>query len=403
MITLLVDTEVFAPNSLGRRCLAVCGGQVVWMGKEELRLPGDLVDERIDLGGRRLIPGLIDCHAHPTGGGGEAGPATRVPPLPISQFTRGGTTTVIGLLGTDDLVHTPGELVATCRGLEAEGLNAWCWTGGYHVPPATLTGSVRGDLVHVDRILGVGELALSDHRSSQPTLEQFLHVAAECHVGGLMSGKAGVLHLHLGDGERGLAMVHAALEGSELPARIFHPTHVNRRKALFDEALELVERGCTIDLTAFPVGPGEDAWSASAALRRYFDAGLPADRVTVSSDGGGCLPEFDADGRVTRMAVGRPAALGESLAELLHDGLDLEQVLPAYTANPAKLLRLAGKGRIGVGADADLVVLDADGLARDVMVRGRWHLRGGESCVLGSFETGASAAAAARPQRETRQ
>jgi beta-aspartyl-dipeptidase (metallo-type) len=301
-------------------------------------------------------------------------------------MTTGGVTTAIGVLGTDDAIRSPAELVAVARGLNAEGLTAYCMTGGYHVPPVTVTGSVRRDLVLIDLILGVGEVAISDHRSSQPTVDELLRVAADAHVGGLMSGKAGVLHLHVGDGERGLQPVRDALERSEIPAAVFHPTHVNRRRALFDEALALAERGCTVDITAFPVAEDEDGWSAVEALTRYLSAGLPPARVTVSSDGGGCLPLFDRDGRVVAMDVGRPSSVIETLGALLACGQPLERVLPAFTSNPARLLRLPRKGHLAVGADADLVVLDDRGGAADVMARGRWHVRGGRSVIRGTFE-----------------
>jgi len=188
------------------------------------------------------------------------------------------------------------------------------------VPPQTLTGSVRGDLVFIEALIGIGEVAISDHRSSQPTLDELMRLASDAHVAGLMTGKAGVLHLHLGDGLRGLDLVRQALEKSELPPRVFHPTHVNRRKGLFDEALALTAHGCTIDLTAFPVEEGEDAWSAADALLRYLDSDAPAERITVSSDAGGCLPTFDADGHVCRMGVGESGALLETLNEVVARG-----------------------------------------------------------------------------------
>jgi beta-aspartyl-dipeptidase (metallo-type) len=245
---------------------------------------------------------------------------------------------------------------------------------------------VRRDLVLIDLILGVGEVAISDHRSSQPTLDELLRVAADAHVGGLMSGKAGVLHLHVGDGARGLQPVRDALDRTEIPPSVFHPTHVNRRRALFDEALALAERGCTVDITSFPVAEDEDAWTAVAALTRYLAAGLPPARVTVSSDGGGCLPVFDRDGRVVEMDVGSPSSLLETLARLVACGQPLERVLPAFTMNPAHLLRLPRKGHLRVGADADLVVLDDRGGPTDVMARGRWQVRTGRPAIRGTFE-----------------
>jgi beta-aspartyl-dipeptidase (metallo-type) len=161
---------------------------------------------------------------------------------------------------------------------------------------------------------------------------------------------------------------------------------VNRRKALFEEAMELAKTGCVIDITAFPVEEGEDAWSAPEALTRYLESGLPPARVTISSDGGGCLPVFDADGRVTQMDVGRPSAMADTLKTLLDCGQPLERVLPAFTTNPASVLLLAQKGHLTTGADADLVVLDADGGVMDVMARGRWHVLEGRSVIRGTFE-----------------
>jgi beta-aspartyl-dipeptidase (metallo-type) len=385
-VKLLINASVFAPEPIGRQHVLVGGGQILWMGPERPTLPPALNVEETDLGGRRLVPGFIDGHAHLTGGGGESGFASRVPPVALSHFTRAGVTSVVGVLGTDDTTRNTQSLLACARGLREEGLSAYCHTGGYHIPPVTLTGSVRGDIVNLGPVIGIGEVAISDHRSSQPTLEEILRLASEAHVAGLMTGKAGILHLHLGDGERGLELVREALERSEIPARVFNPTHINRRKTLFAESCALAKRGCFVDLTAFDVEDGEDAWSAADGLRRYLNGGFPADRITVSSDGGGCLPHFDDDGVIVRSDVGQPAAIAATLRELLADDMALERALPAFTSNAATLLRLHRKGRIASGMDADLVVLDEDHRVRDVMVQGRWHVRAGVAVRRGQFE-----------------
>ena len=389
-LTLIRNASVFAPEALGLRQLLVGGGKILWIGDADAPAPVVPGLDVVDLGGRGLIPGLIDGHAHVTGGGGEGGFATRVPPVPLSRFTSAGVTTVIGVLGTDDLARTPGELLASVHALREQGLGAFAWCGGYHLPPVTLTGSVRGDIVFLDPVIGVGELAISDHRSSQPTFDEFVRVASEAHVAGLMTGKAGVLHLHLGDGVRGLQLVRRALDETELPPSVFHPTHINRRKALFEEALALAKRGCTVDITAFPVGEGEDAWSAAEAWERYHAAGAPAERLTISSDAGGCLPTFDHDGRLCRMDVGSAHALLDTIRALLARGHALDAVLPAFTRNIARHLRLAGKGEIMIGADADLVARDADGRVADVMAQGVWHVRDGETLRRGMFEADAA-------------
>lgn len=386
MLHLIVNARVFAPEDLGVRHVLAGGGHILEVSEERPELPASLASV-VDLEGRRLLPGFIDGHAHVTGGGGESGFRTRVPPVSLGRFTTCGVTSVVGVLGTDDTARTTRELVAHTKALREEGIGAWCHTGGYHVPPVTLTGSVRDDIVFVDPIIGIGELALSDHRSSQPTLDELLRIAADAHVAGMIAGKAGIVHLHLGDGDRGLDLVRRALAGTEMPARVFNPTHVNRRKALFDEAVELARRGCTVDITAFPVEEGEDAWAAEDALTRYLDAGAPAEKVTISSDGGGCLPVFNEQGEMLHMDVGKPSALAATLASLLAAGVPLERVLPALTSNVADILRLTQRGRIRVGGVADLVVIDENHGITDVMAGGVWHVRDGCQQVMGQFES----------------
>jgi len=385
LLKLLTNAQVFAPEDLGLRHVLIGGGRIIAISGNKAELSVAPATE-FDLEGRRLIPGFIDGHAHVTGGGGESGFKTRVPPVPLGQFTRAGVTSVVGVLGTDDTTRDTRSLLAQTRALREEGIGAWCHTGGYHVPPVTLTGSVRDDIVYLDPVIGVGELALSDHRSSQPTRDELLRIASDAHVAGMISGKAGIVHLHLGDGERGLDLVRQALQLSELPARVFNPTHINRRKALFDEAIELAGNGSTVDITAFPVAEEEDAWPADVALLKYLESGAPADRVTISSDGGGCLPVFNEQGEVLHMDIGRPASLIETLRTLLGNGVALEQVLPAFTSNVADILRLHDRGRIRLGDAADLIVLDDENEISDVMIAGIWHVQAGAQQVFGQFE-----------------
>jgi beta-aspartyl-dipeptidase (metallo-type) len=386
MLVLLRNCSVYAPQRLGRTHVLIAGDRVMWVGADLGSMPTGLPIEEIDVAGATVVPGLVDGHAHLTGGGGEAGPHSKVPAPPLSRYTTAGVTSAVGVLGTDDTTRSTGELVTAANGLVAEGLSAWCHTGGYHVPPVTLTGSVRGDITFVDRIIGVGEIAIADHRSSQPSVAELLRLASEAHVGGLLTGKAGVLHLHVGDGVRGLSQVREMLDTSELPPRVFNPTHVNRRKALFDEAVALATAGCVVDITAFEVTPEEDAWSAPDALERYWASGAPPAHVTVSSDGGGCLPTFDSEGRVVAMSVGDAGFLWATIRALVARGHALDTILPAFTSNPATLLRLRGKGQIAEGFDADLLVLDDLGNIRDVMCRGVWHVRGGRAVRHGTFE-----------------
>lgn len=386
MFELITNASVYAPEPLGIRQVLVCAGRIVYIG-EQVPALDDALDVAVsDLDGARLLPGFIDAHTHLTGGGGEAGPSTRVPPLALSQITRAGVTSVVGLLGTDDLTRTPQNLVSQVMGLREEGLSAWCYTGGYHVPVITLTGSVRSDIVNLEPVIGVGEVAISDHRSSQPSRDEILRLASEAHVAGLMTGKAGIVHFHLGDGERGLSMIRECLEISEIPPRVFNPTHVNRNKPLFEEACALSGFGCHVDLTAFPSESSDPGWSAEEAIQRYFDQGYDRSKLTVSSDGGGCLPHFDAHGQLLKMGFASCQAMADCFKNLLDSGLPPETAIPLMSGNVASLLKLPRKGRVATGCDADLLVLDRSNRIDSVMARGAWHVKHGRQLKSGLFE-----------------
>jgi beta-aspartyl-dipeptidase (metallo-type) len=387
MFELITNAKLFSPAAIGIRHLLVCAGKIAYIGETIPNLDDALDVNVTDLDGARVGPGLIDAHTHLTGGGGEAGPSTRVPPLALSQITSAGVTSVVGLLGTDDLTRSTQNLLSQVMGLREEGLSAWCYTGGYHVPPMTLTGSVRSDIVNLEPVIGVGEVAISDHRSSQPTLDEILRLASEAHVAGLMTGKAGIVHFHLGDGGRGLQLIRRSLETSEIPPRVFNPTHVNRNKALFEEACDLSGLGCNVDLTAFPQETGDQGWSAEDAVERYLDKGCDIDRLTISSDGGGCLPHFDEQGELLKMGFASCAAMADCVKALLDRGLPEQTVLPLMTSNVARLLKLAKKGRIEPGCDADLIVLDAANRIDSVMAGGIWQVKNNKQLVSGLFES----------------
>lgn len=390
MITLLKNVNIFSPQPLGLKDVLVAGGKIAAIidGNDKAQdvSPQSWNVDIVDFAGASLAPGFIDSHTHITGGGGEVGFATQVVPVPLSQFTNVGVTTVVGLLGTDDTTRSAGNLLARVYGLREEGLSAYCWTGGYHYPLTTLTGRAKSDIVYLEPVIGIGEFAISDHRSSQPTYQEVIGLAAEAHVAGLMTGKAGVVHFHLGDGERRLELIDRAIAETEIPARVFHPAHVNRNKDLFEESCKLLSRGGYIDITAFPKGAAEPGLEALEAIQTALERNLPLERMTMSTDSGGCLPSFDRQGKLLHMDFGSSRTLLETLQAALKAGLKLETVLPLFTSNVARLLRLKTKGKITPGHDADLVVLNEQYEITDVMAKGKWHKRNGKSVIVGTFE-----------------
>lgn len=299
-------------------------------------------------------------------------------------------TTVVGCLGTDGVTRSLPNLLAKVRGLEEEGITAFMYSGYYAVPIRTLTGSVERDLLLIDKVIGVGELALSDHRSTQPTFDEFTRIAAEARRGGILSGKAGVVNVHMGDGRRGLSMLRRIIEETEIPPTQFVPTHINRNPTLFEEGIAHAKAGGLVDFTTstVPAFLTEGEVKCSAALGRMIEAGVDVSQITFTSDGQGSLPAFDAQGRLQRLQVGRVTSLFAEVRDaVFNERVPLEIALQPVTVNPARILKLRGKGVLAAGADADITLLDPKTLEiRGVLARGRWLMRDGDVLVKGTFE-----------------
>ena len=385
---LLKNADVHAPAPMGRADILVAGGRILRI-EPAIQLPSRYVEE-VDASGLIAVPGFIDGHVHMTGGGGEGGYATRTPELLLSDAIRGGVTTVVGCLGTDGVTRTMAGLLAKAKALEEEGLSTFIYTGHYAVPVQTLTGSIERDLMLIDKVIGVGEVALSDHRSSQPTIDEFARLASEARRGGILSGKAGVVNVHMGDGRRGLSMLRRLIEETEIPATQFLPTHIGRNPALFEEGVAHAKAGGLVDFTTstVPAFLEEGEVKCSTGFRRMLDAGVDAANVTFTSDGQGSLPDFDEHGRLRRLEIGRVTSLFAEVRDAVRDeGVPLATALQVVTANPARILKLRGKGALAAGADADIVLLHASSLEIDgVIAKGRWLMKERVPLACGTFE-----------------
>ena len=385
---LIRNADIYDPAPSGRADLLIAGGRIIRI-QPDLPLPGPYC-EAVDAAGLIAAPGLIDGHVHVTGGGGEGGYATRTPELGLSDAIRGGVTTVVGCLGTDGVTRSLAALLAKTRALDEEGISAFMWTGHYAVPVRTLAGSIERDLLFIDRVIGVGEVALSDHRSTQPTFDEFARLSAEARRGGILSGKAGVVNVHMGDGRRGLALLRRIVEETEIPVWQFLPTHINRNPMLFEEGIAWAKAGGFVDLTTstVPAFLEEGEVKAAPALRRMLEAGVDASHITFTSDGQGSLPDFDAQGRLRRLEIGRVTSLFSEVRDaVLAEGVPLDTALQVVTSNPARILKLKGRGRLAAGAEADILLLDPATLTiRGVVAKGRWLMREGHVVASGTFE-----------------
>jgi len=387
MFTLIQHAHVFAPQDLGI-CDVLIADRKIAMIAPRLDITG-LDMEIIDLGGARLVPGFIDNHVHITGGGGEGGFATRTPELQLSAVTSCGVTTVCGLLGTDGVTRSLPNLLAKARGLEAEGITAYIYSGAYQVPAPTFTGSLRSDLMIIDKVIGAGEIALSDHRSAQPTWQEYVDIVAQVRVGGMLAGKAGIVDFHTGDGTRHLDYLRKIVTDTELPYANMLPTHINRNAHLFEDAIDYAQGGGFVDVTSGvnPQNSAADAVQPSVAIRRLLDAGVALSHILMSSDGNGSVPLFDDAGNNIGVGVADQASLLTEMRDAVtNEGVDFSAALSIITKNVADLYRFPHKGEIEVGRDADLVALTDDYEVAHVWANGRHMVKNGAPIVFGTFE-----------------
>lgn len=380
MALLIKNARVFAPNDLGRQNVLMVGEQIAAIGPD---LTCDLPDlETIDASGRILTPGFFDQHIHVTGGGGEGGPATRTPELVLSELIRSGTTSVVGVSGTDFTTRSVPNLLAKVRALKTEGVSAWMYTSNYRYPATTLTDSVANDLFFVPEVLGV-KIALGDHRSSFPTTQQVLALLADIRVGGMIAGKTGFLHIHLGNIPGAFAMFDEIIARG-FPVRHIRPTHCGRIRHVFDAAVEFALKGGHIDITT---GASCCFDNASLAVLAALEAGVDPKLITLSTDGHGSVPRFNEKGEMAGLGVGGVEGNLLAFKRLVGDyGMAIEKALPFVTSNVASALGLADQGVVAKGACGNACLFTEDFRLTDVVARGRVMMREGEVVVKGTFE-----------------
>lgn len=360
IFTLIEHGELFAPEPRGKGAILVAGGSIVRVGSVDaaaLRGCG-LACDVIDASGCVVMPGLVDPHQHLLGAGGEQGFASRLPEVTAAELVAAGITTAVGCLGTDTVTRDLRGLLGKVRQLEAQGLSAYLYTGGFQVPPPTLTGSVLSDMVLIDKVLGVGEIAISDARSSQPSVAELARLVSDAWVGGTLSGKAGVTHFHVGPSQGRLKPLHALLDQHDAVPAALYATHIHRSAKLLEDAAALALRGAYVDIDT--IDEDLPQW-----LELYRQTGGPLGRLTASSD--------------AHTQGGSPAKLYGQLVACCRDhGLPLPEVLPLFTSNPATALKLERKGRLAEQADADILIARQDSLELvHVLARGKRVLRDG--------------------------
>ena len=378
MFKIIKNANVFAPQPLGKKDILLCFDKIVAIedSLDGIQLPGEV--EILDVENSRVTPGFFDQHVHLTGGGGEGGPATRVPPIMPSQLLRAGITTVCGVMGTEGTTKFPEELYAKVMGLRQEGLTAYMHTGSYQYPTRTITGSPRKDIITIEPVLGV-KITLADHRCSFPNDDEMLKLVADVRMGGMLSGKKGVLHVHLGD-YGGAYEQFERLIARGLARHHFSPTHTGREPKLFEQAIEFAKKGGVIDITS----GGGNYYPFVECVQRALKAGVDRSRITMSSDGNGSMPKFE-NGIMVAIVAAPVNANHMMLKEMVANGIDFETALMMTTSNVADSLGVK-EARLQPGMTANLCVLK-DSLDIDtVIARGVTWIQNGKSIKLANFE-----------------
>lgn len=387
---LINGSDVFAPSPIGKKDILVLENRIArvddHINATSLEAAGFSVN-RINGGNRIAVPGFIDQHVHFNGAGGEGGPVYRTPPLQLSSLLEAGITTAVGLLGTDGSARSLRELLMKARALEQEGITTAIYTGSYQIPGPVITSDVMSDLIIVDKVIGI-KIAYSDHRSSHVSIQKLQEIVSQARVGGILSGKAGIAMVHIGEGPSRLVPLLEVVENTDIPIEQFAPTHLNRSNQVLEESVEFGRRGGYVDISA---GVSKrygfsDAVDPAEAVSWLLDEGIPVEHITMSSDGNGVMTVQDPVTGGKNPLLAPVGAMLEEFGAMIKRGIAIEKAVRVVSTNVADHLLFTNKGRIAEGKDADLLLLD-ESLSIDTLIaRGRICIEKGQLKKKGMFE-----------------
>ena len=377
---LIKNTNLYSPKSLGKKDILISNGKIVAIDDEIVN--HSVFSEVWDAKGAITTPGFIDQHIHVIGAGGKHGFASMTPQLHLGDLINCGTTTVVGLLGTDGSTRSIKTLFSKTQALNQEGITAYMYTGYYGLDKVYLMNSLQEDMIYIDSVIGC-KIAISDIRSSYPSALELLRLLRNVRVGGMLSGKKGILHLHLGDLSSKMDLLFEIIENYEFPIEHISPTHVGRTKDLFDQAITFAKMGGMIDITTGASKYTDPYKSVLYAL----DNNVSIDNMTFSSDGNAGLDKLDKNNNLVGF---KSAPFDKNFEEVINlhklGGIPIEDALKLITSNPAKNLGLKNKGQVKVNSDADLCFLNSDLELNTVIANGKFMMQEGALVVKGSFE-----------------
>jgi len=380
MLKLIKNTDLYSPDAKGQQDILIADNKIVAIEDDLSRFENDAVVWNAE--GKITTPGLIDQHIHVIGAGGKDGFASMTPEVTLSELIACGTTTICSLLGTDGTARNIKSLYAKVKALDQEGISGYMFSGYYGMDTVTITDSIQGDMIFIDKVLGI-KIAISDIRSSYPTTRDLVRKLRDIRVGGMIGNKKGILHIHLGNLPSKMDLLFELVNDFHFPIEHISPTHVGRTKELFEQAIEFAKLGGMIDITTGASKYTDPYKSVLYALGK----GVPIDRMTFSTDGHAGLTKFNEKGEPIGV---RKAPVNTNLKEVIslvkEGGVSISDAFKIVTINPANNLGLKHKGKLEVGYDADICCFKRDFELTDVFAKGQQMMENKEIIVKGNFE-----------------
>ncbi|MBE0711800.1 MAG: dihydroorotase [Candidatus Aminicenantes bacterium] len=384
MTTLIRGGRVVDPSTGldGLFDILLSGGKIAAVGT---RL--DAVPERtIDVTGLVVVPGLIDMHVHLREPGFESKETIATG---TRAAARGGFTTVCAMPNTNPVNDSR---AVTERILAEAGRNAVVNV----LPIAAVTRGGRGEeIVDMNDLMASGAVAFSDDGlpvMNSRVMRQAL--AAAKSSGGLVIdhcedralAEGGAMHEGPVAARLGLAGIPSAAEeimiardiilAEALKTRV-HIAHLSTAGGVRSVA-QARSRGVRVSAEATPhhllltdaaLGSRDTNFKMNPPLRAESDVAALVESVrtgvvdVIATDHAPHTAEEKSRGfdKAPFGIVGLETAVSLVLDRFVHRKvISLNRFIELLSINPARLLGLAGKGRIAAGADADLTVLDLD-------------------------------------------
>lgn len=362
--------------------VTVAGARIGEVAPAAGRAAGDMAE------GRWIIPGLVDIHVHGGAGNDVMAGLSAIRRVARALAARGVTSFVPTAVSAplEALLAFAADVAAARRdqaadrragasepeseilGANLEGpavdpahrgahdpavllsprdlLEAWVTTPGRwdEVRIVTVAPERPGGLDFVRLLAAAGRVASVGHTGATHSEAWAAYEAGARSTTHLFNAMTGLSHRDPG----------AAL------AALLHPT----------VAVELIADGIHVDPAIWPL-----VWRMVG--RRLI---LVSDAIPAAGGGDGDyvlggLRVLLRDGRATLedgTIAGSAMSLDHGLASVIAAGLPLPEASAAASATPARLLGLDRKGRIALGADADLLVISPEGRIERVMIAGRW-------------------------------